>query len=594
MGRVPRAGNNEKGEVSVASAFSSTFEARNALTFIIHSPIAIRPRPPTMATASSFGSRLTAHRAVQPWRRTHRVSVGLKCPGVATKGRGVKSNHAAAAADVPSSTKSESTSSSYDLGCPHFETCPGCSLDTNLHIPPTLSKAEEWFKDKGVEDFKAHTASTNGWRTRAKLAVRSVGNDARKNKPPPLALGLFQKGTHDLVEIPECVVHHPSINKAAEWVTEIANKLNVAAYDETTGLGKLRYVQLTVAGDENDTTDPNTPSGVQIAIVWNSKPPVEGASVSPALVRYVDALYLGVDGDTSDDSDENKKIVHSVWVNYNDSNTNEIISVDVENWAHVHGPRYIYNKHGDASVAYAPGSFLQANTEAYNALLSSLRKDIPVGSKITELYAGTGAIGLSIAASPIGKHESFGLRCVEVVAAAQETFVLSCEKTFPGIDASNQPNVSFEVASAGDAAQNSVIDTDVIVVDPPRKGLDRKTLASLAGYEGDTSDGLEPANLDPRKGKQGPAGSGRKKRNKRNRREKKKSGNVPVERLEKIEPPPGRLKTLIYVSCGFASFQRDCAYLLNSGEWELKRAEGFNFFPGSDALETLAVFTRKE
>ena len=105
---------------------------------------------------------------------------------------------------------------------------------------------------------------------------------------------------------------------------------------------------------------------------------------------------------------------------------------------------------------------------------------------------------------------------------------------------------------------------------------------------------------DPRRGKQGAAGSGRKKRNKRNRRAKKRllaSEDVSFAHfafVQKTPPPPDRLRTLIYVSCGFASFERDCDALIASKQWALRRAEGFNFFPGSDALETLAVFERVE
>jgi hypothetical protein len=151
-----------------------------------------------------------------------------------------------------------------------------------------------------------------------------------------------------------------------------------------------------------------------------------------------------------------------------------------------------------------------------------------------------------------------------------------------------------------------VIDADVVVVDPPRKGLDARTLAALAGHDGaHDGEGVsdepnevpnKPPDLstDPRRGKQGAAGSGRKKRNKRNRRAKKKRSGVvdASSSLPKTPPPPDRLRTLIYVSCGFASFERDCDALVRSGQWALRHAEGFNFFPGSDALETLAVFER--
>jgi tRNA/tmRNA/rRNA uracil-C5-methylase (TrmA/RlmC/RlmD family) len=253
-------------------------------------------------------------------------------------------------------------------------------------------------------------------------------------------------------------------------------------------------------------------------------------------------------------------------------------------------------------VCYAPGSFLQANTEAYNALLSAVRRHVPAGSAVSELYAGAGAIGLSLAASETS-GDSFSLRCVEIVEAARETFDLSARETLgtgPEGDA-RLANVAFRVAAAADAAAEAVRGADAVVVDPPRKGLDARTLAALAGHDPAFTNVHErsgkplEASADPRHGKQGAAGSGRKKRNKRNRRAKKKrdvNGVVDPSSLSTTPPPPDRLRTLIYVSCGFASFERDCDALVRSGQWALRHAEGFNFFPGSDALETLAVFER--
>lgn len=53
-----------------------------------------------------------------------------------------------------------------------------------------------------------------------------------------------------------------------------------------------------------------------------------------------------------------------------------------------------------------------------------------------------------------------------------------------------------------------------------------------------------------------------------------------------------KLKTLIYVSCGFAAFTRDFEVLTSKGNWKLKHVEGHVLFPGSDAIETLAFFSR--
>lgn len=49
-------------------------------------------------------------------------------------------------------------------------------------------------------------------------------------------------------------------------------------------------------------------------------------------------------------------------------------------------------------------------------------------------------------------------------------------------------------------------------------------------------------------------------------------------------------QTLIYLSCGFSALMRDCDALLASGQWRLVHAHAFLFFPGTDSLETLAVF----
>ena len=50
------------------------------------------------------------------------------------------------------------------------------------------------------------------------------------------------------------------------------------------------------------------------------------------------------------------------------------------------------------------------------------------------------------------------------------------------------------------------------------------------------------------------------------------------------------MKRLVYVSCGFDALERDQAALLNSRRWKLTHAEAHVFFPGSDHVETLAVY----
>jgi tRNA/tmRNA/rRNA uracil-C5-methylase (TrmA/RlmC/RlmD family) len=52
----------------------------------------------------------------------------------------------------------------------------------------------------------------------------------------------------------------------------------------------------------------------------------------------------------------------------------------------------------------------------------------------------------------------------------------------------------------------------------------------------------------------------------------------------------GNMKLVVYVSCGFRTFQRDCNALMRSSRWKVTYAEGYLLSPGLDAIETLAFF----
>ena len=85
---------------------------------------------------------------------------------------------------------------------------------------------------------------------------------------------------------------------------------------------------------------------------------------------------------------------------------------------------------------------------------------------------------------------------------------------------------------------------DVLIVDPPRKGLDDAVVQKLVSS--------------------GPAGEG------------------------EADPP----KRIVYVSCGFKAFGRDYARL--KGRYRAVHAEGHVLFPGANHIETLCVLDRRD
>jgi len=127
----------------------------------------------------------------------------------------------------------------------------------------------------------------------------------------------------------------------------------------------------------------------------------------------------------------------------------------------------------------------------------------------------------------------------ELICSDENPFNVECfEKSVSQLNKKLRKKVRYEGKSAEGCVEGGVLakDVDIVVVDPPRKGLDGLVLQALNEGKG--------------------------------------------------------LKTLLYVSCGFDAFVTDCKCLEEKGGWKLVKAEGHVLFPGSDAIETLAMFVR--
>lgn len=127
----------------------------------------------------------------------------------------------------------------------------------------------------------------------------------------------------------------------------------------------------------------------------------------------------------------------------------------------------------------------------------------------------------------------------------------------------NEGRVSYKVFSAAKALfEGQALGADCLIVDPPRKGLDEEVLNQLCKPHNPKQPFVDDANLlyEP---------------------------NWNTNFVNDVN-------TLIYVSCGFDALARDCDKLLsgNAG-WSLESATGFVLFPGSNHVETLAIFRRR-
>lgn len=416
--------------------------------------------------------------------------------------------------------------------------------------------ARKFFQELGVSDFDFESGMLGQWRCRAKLAVQGTSE-----KP---LIGLYEEGTHNVVDIPLCKAHHPSINIAANLLKQGAFALRVQPYDEDLGTGELRYVQFAVTTYNSSlpAAERYTNGKVQVSLVWNSVcEQSEGFDKLNALAKFL----WRKGGPRS-----NSHLFHSIWVNFQTSSSNTIFG---SRWRHLLGERDFWEHIGGIDICLDPSSFGQANTQTFNSLLRKLHKYVPYGSSVIDLYSGAGVIGLSVAYT----RKCRSLRCVEINKESKLSFEKSLSRLSKHIDC----DIHWHNTDASIDPLHWLKGSNVVIVDPPKKGLGQSLLDALREVSKYKDSNVPKSSII------------KEKEEKRPWMLRARESTVHMECNIDGEKAQIWPECLIYVSCGWESFKKDCLYLLSNSAWHLDKAHAFNFFPGTESLEILAVFKRR-
>jgi tRNA/tmRNA/rRNA uracil-C5-methylase (TrmA/RlmC/RlmD family) len=442
-----------------------------------------------------------------------------------TKGDGDKARFGKVTSEFTSNKNNDNVPN--EMQCVHFGQCAGCNLRGNFAEAPIVTRAKIFFKTEGV-DMAVHLGKHHGYRTHVKLAV---GPQSRWGG---LNVGLYREGSHQIEPIPDCRVHHPAINECVEFIKEAAKEVGVRGYrpadrrqkraDRGRGAdrvkvvgsgtgraeGELRYIQLSL---EEHT------GKVQVTLVWNSAD-FKGAGQN--LPRLVKRLR------------QRPELVHSVTANFQAAETNTIFNFKPRAWKLLWGPPVLKQQVGDATFFFKPQIFRQANLGVFaDGIIPQVVLNIPPGAAVAELYSGIGIMGLNAA------NKASEVLCSDSNEYVTDVFD-SCVTSLPNKE--DHDKVFYEALSAEEAiVEGQCDDAEVVLVDPPRKGLDTGVMKMLIG-------------------------------------------------THSVVKTPANLKRLIYVSCGFEALERDTRELLASNKWRLRCADGYVIFPGSNHIETVAVF----
>ncbi|MGE5195889.1 MAG: hypothetical protein ACM3JI_00995 [Anaerolineae bacterium] len=309
------------------------------------------------------------------------------------------------------------------LSCEYFPSCSGCVFQSEDLCPPLWQNIKNYFtlKDPALK-VPFFEMPPCGTRSRAKLAVRGT--------PDQPHIGLFKKGSHDVVDITACPLHTPPIDEALFVVREKMRRFHIHPYDEKGHRGLLRYLQLAVE---------NQSQSVQLSLVVNSQ------DVDPPLRHFVEDLDKSFSW-------------HSTWINFQKEKTNRIFG---DQWLHFSGSPFFWQVLAGSKVAFHPACFSQVHLSLFEKMLFSIRQQILPNKKAIEFYAGVGAIGLAICEKVehliMNEINPFAKKCFEASKAQ-----LSSEM---------QSRVFFEVGPAEQFISH-LENASVAIVDPPRKGLD--------------------------------------------------------------------------------------------------------------------------
>jgi len=315
--------------------------------------------------------------------------------------------------------------------CPHRPPCPGCPRYGEPGIP---ARALERLAAFAARDGLAAPAVIAGpplaSRHRARLLVRG------RTRTPKI--GIFQEGSHRLVDIPRCHTHHPLINRVAGAVRETAREIGVESYAERPHRGALRAIQVVIE---------RRSQRAQLVLVENASTPGPVAELLPGLeARLADAL-------------------HSVWWNGHPERGNAVLG---SHWQRLAGPEVIWDEVADCEIAFPPGAFGQSQPELAERIARRAQSCVPEGARALELFAGCGPLGMGL------------LRRAERVAFNEQN-----PHGLDGLARSLALRPAEERARAAlcpgpaEARGSEIAAADAVLLDPPRRGVAPELIEAL-------------------------------------------------------------------------------------------------------------------
>lgn len=321
----------------------------------------------------------------------------------------------------------------------------------------------------------------------------AFGRDRKGN----VISGIYEEKSHRIVSVDDCMIEDKKSQEIIRTIRGMLKSFKIKIYDEDTGYGLLRHVLVRRGFSTGE---------IMVVLVTVSP-------IFPSKNNFVKALRK-----------EHPEIT-TVVLNVNDRQTSMVLG---ERNIVLYGPGFIKDRLMGLTFRISPSSFYQVNPVQTEVLYGKAMEFAAMTGKerVIDAYCGTGTIGI------IASRNARDVIGVELNRDAIRDARMNAREN-------KIRNVRFVPGDAGWFMEGMAAEgekVDVVLMDPPRAGSDRKFLHSLLS-------------LSPEK--------------------------------------------IVYVSCNPETLARDLAYLTKR-DYLVKKMQPVDMFPVTDSVETVVLLSKGE